>query len=41
MTKGDLDALAREGVAVREKRRWLVKEDENLRSKVVEEASRS
>ncbi|CED85189.1 Tuftelin-interacting protein TIP39, contains G-patch domain [Phaffia rhodozyma] len=39
MTKGDLDALAREGVAVREKRKWLIREDENLKVKLVEEAN--
>jgi hypothetical protein len=37
-TKVALDALAREGLSVAEKKRWLVKEDENLRHRVSEEA---
>ena len=38
MTKGDLDALAKEGASVAEKRKWLAREDENLKHRVVEEA---
>jgi tuftelin-interacting protein 11 len=36
--KNDLDALAREGASVKEKRSWLTREDQNLRHKVSEEA---
>lgn len=38
MTKGDLDALAKEGASVAEKRKWLAREDETLKSRIVQEA---